>query len=176
MIKKYITRLSYRRLFLSVLITVISLLCFSQLFYRVSIVSDNRMAPTLKKKDVVLVKKKMRLQRFDIVLCQINSQLMFLRIIGLPEEFISYSDDVLYVNGSSLEEPFLINKSVYKHDNNQLYTDSFTLSVFGELNSIPRDEYLLLGDNRPYSNDSRYYGLIHRDDIKGKLVTIIHTK
>lgn len=176
MIKKYIKRLSWLRLFLSILITLICLLCFFQLFYSVSTVSDNRMAPTLKKKDMVLVKKNVRLQRFDIVLCQINSQTMFLRIIGLPEESISYSDDVLYVNGNPLEEPFVMNKSGYKQDKHQLYTDSFTLSAFGEFNSIPRDEYLLLGDNRPYSNDSRYYGLIHRDEIKGKLITIIHTR
>lgn len=57
MIKKYIKRLSWLRLFLSILITLICLLCFFQLFYSVSTVSDNRMAPTLKKKDMVLVKK-----------------------------------------------------------------------------------------------------------------------
>lgn len=176
MLKKYRTNLSISRFCLSIMLTILFLVCFSQLFYTLSIVSDSRMSPTLKKHDIVLVEKNMRLQRFDIVLCQIGGQRMFLRIVGLPGEVISYSEDILYVNGNPLEESFLQKEQDKIDDSNQFYTEPFTLSMFGQINSIPKDEYLLLGDNRAYSNDSRYYGLINKNNIKGKMIKFVYSK
>jgi signal peptidase I len=37
---------------------------------------------------------------------------------------------------------------------------------------VPPDEYFMMGDNRDNSADSRYWGFLRRDYIKGKAVVI----
>ena len=38
---------------------------------------------------------------------------------------------------------------------------------------IPKDHYFVMGDNRDNSADSRYYGLIPRDEIRGHATRIL---
>jgi len=37
---------------------------------------------------------------------------------------------------------------------------------------IPEDHFFVMGDNRDFSNDSRFWGFVPRDNIKGKAVVI----
>ena len=46
------------------------------------------------------------------------------------------------------------------------YTNDFDLSIFNET-TIPKGKYLVLGDNRPISKDSRMIGLIDKKNITG---------
>ena len=84
------------------------------------------------------------------------------RIIGLPGEHISYKNNKLYVNDKVLEENFDFRK-----------TNDFNLEEICSCNSIPKGKYLVLGDNRPISKDSRMIGLIDEKDILGKAVYCI---
>lgn len=131
------------------------------------------MEPTIKENNLVLVNKKQTIKRFDIVLCDINNKLIFLRVIGLPEETVSYLNDNLYINSELIEEKFLIDQINKSQKQGHNYTEDFNLSLFGQINIIPKDHYLLLSDNRPYTNDSRYYGLIEKEKIKGVGTLII---
>ena len=48
--------------------------------------------------------------------------------------------------------------------------DNFTLESLGvEEETIPEGQYLVLGDNRPISRDSRDFGLITEEDIIGEV-------
>ena len=78
------------------------------------------------------------------------------RVVGLPGENVKYEDGKLYVDGKVL-------KSDYDFD-----TDDFTLDSICNCEKIPEGKYLVLGDNRKVSADSRWYGLISEDQIKGK--------
>ena len=49
------------------------------------------------------------------------------------------------------------------------YLDNFELSDLGVNGEIPEGQYLVLGDNRPVSKDSRQFGLIEDDQIIGKV-------
>src|SRR4029077_3422399 len=51
-------------------------------------------------------------------------------------------------------------------------TGASRVSTFGPVR-IPKDRYLLLGDNRDNSADSRVYGFIPRDEIVGNARTIV---
>lgn len=103
------------------------------------------------------------IDRFDIVIVYVEEKDEYLvkRVIGLPGETVSYTGGTLYINGNAMEEPFL----------DQEYIDSYTDGVFMsdvEPVTLGSDEYFCLGDNRPHSTDSRYYGPFHRKDIAAK--------
>ena len=70
--------------------------------------------------------------------------------IGLPNETIECRDNVVYINGEALDEPYLDSDYVHDIENNQGYFTSDFEAI--ELGS---DEYFVMGDNRVVSADSR---------------------
>lgn len=85
------------------------------------------------------------------------------RVIAMPGDRIFAHNDIVYVNGEPLEEPYLENEwSSVIRDSEETFTKDFEEVTMG------KDEYWLMGDNRINSIDSRHFGAVHRDDIKGK--------
>ena len=125
------------------------------------IVSGDSMVPTLNDKELLLLNKiNYRLndiKRYDVVVIRIDNKEIIKRVIGLPGETIEYRNNTLYVNGH--EE-----KSKYNFE-----TEDFTLKGICNCEQIPKDQYLVLGDNRKVSADSRIIGLINRDEIEGNV-------
>lgn len=83
------------------------------------------------------------------------------RIIGLPGEAVEIREDTLFIfnaahpDGVELQEPYLSPDFRYRG------TSRFTLGP---------DEYVVLGDNRPFSSDSRSWGALERKFITGRAV------
>lgn len=75
------------------------------------------------------------------------------RVVGLPRERWSERKGFIQIDGRKLSEPYI-------HANHR---DSQTFKG----GAIPPDEYLLLGDNRASSCDSRVYGLVPRRNLIG---------
>ncbi len=73
------------------------------------------------------------------------------RIVGVPGDTVETRDGELFINGERVEE---------------VYTRGSAPVIDPVV--IPRDHYYVLGDNRAHSNDSRFFGPIHRDAIVGK--------
>jgi len=87
------------------------------------------------------------------------------RIIGLPGEAWSERDGVTYINGRRLAESYI---AASRRDG-----DTKTLRdipPLGKLQRIPAQMYLMEGDNRAHSCDSRVWGLVPRVNIIGKVV------
>jgi signal peptidase I len=100
-------------------------------------------------------------QRYDIIIFKYpddESVYYIKRIIGLPGETVTIIDGKVYINDST--EPL---------------DDSFTaetpLGNFGPY-TVPGDGYFVMGDNRNYSWDSRYWTntFVREDEILGKAV------
>jgi len=123
-------------------------------------VNGDSMNNTLKNKDVMILNKTRYyfndIERFDIVVVDIGTEKIIKRVIGLPGESIEYEHNILYVNGKRIEENFDHKK-----------TNDFSIEELG-VKSIPDDMYLVLGDNRTNSLDSRIIGLIPKKEILGK--------
>ena len=121
------------------------------------------MNPTLKEGDVLIVNKLLyrigKVQRNDIVVLSQEEKYMVKRVVGLPGEHIEYKDNYVYVNGEKFKEPFI--------DADKFPTKDFKLEDLG-YDKIPEGMYLVLGDNRVNSKDSRDFGLIKKKQIKGK--------
>ena len=72
------------------------------------------------------------------------------RVIAVPGDTISIKDDVVFLNGMPLDEPYIAEEP--------LGWDMPPLS-------LEEDMYFLMGDNRNHSSDSRDIGPLKRDDI-----------
>jgi signal peptidase I len=85
------------------------------------------------------------------------------RTIGLPGETIELRDRRVYINGKPLDDP-------YAHF---LFKDSADVPLgdvrrnFGPV-TVPAGQYFMMGDNRDNSEDSRYWGFLPREYMKGK--------
>ena len=90
-----------------------------------------------------------------------KDRLFGLRIIGLPGETVEIRNAKIYIDGSDtpLDEPYLKEEWV-------VFNDGITFEV-------PEDCYLMLGDNRNNSSDSRYWALVALQDYAeaGKEIT-----
>jgi len=80
------------------------------------------------------------------------------RLIGLPGERWSERSGSIYIDGRKLDEPYI---QPSRRD-----TDSFRGGL------IPAERYLLLGDNRGSSCDSRFWGLVPQANLVGRVVEI----
>ena len=118
-------------------------------------VDGESMYPTLYDNEILLLKKyDHSYERFDIVVFDYNNSKLVKRIIGLPGEYVEYKNNELYINNKKID---------FKLD---AYTYDFNLSELG-FKQIPEGYYLVLGDNRTNSIDSRRIGLIPKENILG---------
>ena len=125
------------------------------------IVSGNSMLPNFNDGELLLVKKigynEKAIKRFDVVVIKKDKEEIIKRVIGLPGEHVSYKNNKLYINDKLVSED-------YTH----LNTKDFNLEEICTCSTIPEGKYLVLGDNRPISKDSRSIGLIDEKNIVGK--------
>ncbi|KGX88467.1 signal peptidase I [Pontibacillus litoralis] len=159
----------FKALSIAVIITFfIRLFLFSPVM-----VEGPSMLPTLQSGDYLIVNKMSYTigdpERFDTIVFQATESKKYIkRVIGLPGEHIEYKNDVLYVNGEPILEPFLEDKLSHLNEN-QSYTFDFALEdIPGGYKTIPDGYYLVLGDNRNNSTDSRRLGLISEERFIGK--------
>jgi signal peptidase I len=108
------------------------------------------------------------------------------RVIGLPGDRIRLENKMVFVNGSPLQENYVI----HSMPNLEMYRDDFPLHAgvppdvdrrwrrelarhvdHGEL-VVPPGQYFVMGDNRDQSLDSRYWGFVPRGNIMGRPLVI----
>ncbi len=136
------------------------------------------MQPTLQEGDNLLIWRYGTLQRGDIVTFRTDEPIteaeramlgpiqrlvslfsskktLVKRVIGLPGETMEIKGSQVYINGEAIEESYL--------------TDGTEGEYYAE---IPEKHYVLLGDNRQHSLDSRFpeIGLVRKEDIIGKAI------
>jgi signal peptidase I len=106
------------------------------------------------------------------------------RAIGLPGDHIHFVNQQLVLNGKMVKEPYVKHIAAYT----DIYRDNFPLRggmplrpqaeemldkfvVAGDL-VVPPDTVFAMGDNRDDSDDSRFWGLVPRENIVGTPVVI----
>ena len=178
-----------------VIFLLITLVGLSRLFLWSNVrVEGHSMDPTLADGEILFVVKHLPINRFDIVVAHEDdgNKDIVKRVIGMPGDTIRYDNDKLYINGQETDEPYLAEYlKRFKEDKLQnTYTgtgwdgkkgeyfrtlaqkaQAFTLDVNYNTSftfTIPEGEYLLLGDDRLVSSDSRHVGTFKAKDITGE--------
>lgn len=141
-----------------------------QLFY----IPTESMVPTLNVNDKIAVNKLAYkfhgIERGDIIvfkkpekLQQKNIKHLVKRVVGLPGDKVkgecpnneSMCEVQIYVNGKKLNEPYLV--------------DGLEYAPFEEID-VPANSILVLGDNRPFSQDGRFFGPIPKEKVIGRVL------
>lgn len=151
------------------LILVLIVLSLVNAFYvGVFVVDGESMSPNFKDKELVFWRKgiyrdgNQKPERGDIVVVQYpgdpKHKVYVKRIIGLPNEKIEIKGGKVYINDKLYREKYL---------NQSVITDH------GGIWNIKSNEYFVMGDNRPNSNDSRFFGTIEKRFVLGKALGVI---
>lgn len=126
----------------------------------VGIIGDNSMQPTMGKGGYYLVNRYIyyfvRPERGDIVVfrdAKYSTREEVKRVVGLPGETLLIRDTEVYINGRRVAEPYKVGGT---------YPD------FGPY-TVEKDRYFVLGDTRWVREDSRDYGAVPFEIIKGKI-------
>jgi len=93
------------------------------------------------------------------------------RVIGLPGETVEVKERKIYINGAAVDDPhahyLLPASSADYHE----VTSYDVRERYGPV-TVPPNHYFVMGDNRDNSQDSRYWGFLPRDLVKGKALVI----
>jgi signal peptidase I len=94
------------------------------------------------------------------------------RVIGLPGETLEVRDKKVLINGKALNEPYVHFLQSPGAAGELSEVTSFDVRErYGPV-TVPANQYFMMGDNRDNSQDSRYWGFLPRENIKGKALVI----
>jgi signal peptidase I len=101
-------------------------------------------------------------ERGDIIVFEhpIEGKDYIKRCIGLPGDVVEMRNDVVYINGERLDEPY-----------KKLASYVGSMSNYGPV-KVPAGHLFMLGDNRHNSKDSRSWGMLDQKYLKGKAMVI----
>ncbi len=133
-------------------------------------ITGDSMSPTFKTGEQILAEKVSikfeDIKRNDIVIFkgETNKNILVIkRVIGLPGETMQLKDSKVYINGNILKEGYLASNTL---------TSEGKILKSGLDYKIPSDSYVVLGDNRSSSTDSRDWGFLKKEDIIGKVFLV----
>ena len=124
-------------------------------------IRGSSMEPTFRDGQRVMVQKAFfEIERGDVIIFASKEDPrkdLIKRVIALPGERVEVIDGHPYVNDKRFQENYITEYGSYRQDR------------YGPL-VIPSDQYFVLGDNRPESQDSRVFDAVEGTLIKGKVI------
>jgi signal peptidase I len=90
------------------------------------------------------------------------------RVIGLPGEKLEIRNKQVFINDQPLDEPYKVHRDARVRVKNESYDYEDTIrDNFGPV-TVPPGHLFAMGDNRDDSQDSRYWGFVPLNYVKGR--------
>lgn len=155
----------------SLVLTILTLLVLVTMFisgqlvrreYSFHPISGTSMSPTLTEKDMVLVKKRDPIRRYDIIAFSVKGEKgkFVKRVIGMPGDTMFIRNDRMVLNIGEQGEF------------ETTYTFQLSPAVaeeFQALTEIPKGLYFTTGDHIDVSKDSRTFGFVQKKEVEGRV-------
>jgi signal peptidase I len=87
-----------------------------------------------------------------------------LRVVGLSGEVVSITDKKVWIDGEPLSEDYV------SFSDDHVYPEALSARDNMAAVVVPDDAFFVMGDRRDTTTDSRFFGAVNREEIKGKLV------
>lgn len=149
---------------LKVVLLALFLLCTFCVFFSISVMPDDSMAPNIKARDVVV---SYRLDKKgatgSAIVVEQDGVKKVLRVVATADDVVDITEEGLLINGQLQFEP---------------YVYSETLAVEGGVEypiTLNEGEVFVLGDNRTVAVDSRIYGPVRLEETHGRVIKIIRS-
>ena len=135
-------------------------------------VEGRSMQDTLQQGDRVLILKLLKRQRFSVVVVDDPEEggTDIKRIVGMPGDVVSMVPHTASSRGSRV----IYGSQLYL--NSQPYEEPYATSVIPSSlppMRVPKESYFVMGDNRDDSTDSRRYGPVKKEHVRGVAVAVV---
>ena len=118
------------------------------------------MSPTLQDGEIIFSVKTSKFEPGDIIAFYYNNKILIKRVICGPADWVNIDEDgTVYVNGTVLDEPYLVDKALGDCNIELPY-------------QVPDGKVFVMGDHRSTSVDSRNtaVGCVAQEQIVGKII------
>lgn len=124
--------------------------------------SDNMMSPAFKDGDLAIYYRLQKeFQPSDTVIIEKDGETQIRRIIAKPGDSVEITADGLKINGYLQQETGIYTETLP-------YTEGISFPI-----TLEENEYFVLGDNRSGAKDSRIYGAVKKEEIKGTVIVLL---
>ena len=120
----------------------------------------NSMTPTLQDGEIIFTVKTSKFEPGDVIAFYYNNKILVKRVICGPADWVNMDEDgTVYVNGTELDEPYLVDKALGDCNIQLPY-------------QVPDGKVFVMGDHRSTSVDSRNtaVGCVAQEQIVGKII------
>ena len=120
----------------------------------------NSMTPTLQDGEIIFTVKTSKFEPGDVIAFYYNNKILVKRVICGPADWVNIDEDgTVYVNGTVLDEPYLVDKALGDCNIQLPY-------------QVPDGKVFVMGDHRSTSVDSRNtaVGCVAQEQIVGKII------
>ena len=152
-------------LLMKIAILAILLIITFVFIFGISRCNDNSKSPSFKDGDLAFY---YRLQKDynigDVVVVEKDDEVQIRRIIAKAGDKVEITEEGLKING-------YLQKETNIYEETLPYVEGISFPV-----EVPENEYFVLGDSRSNAKDSRIYGTVKKEEIKGRVMSLIRRR